>query len=814
MTHHFFRCLITLLLPLSFVYAKSNKDSHFETKIRPVLHKNCFECHGEKKQKASLRLDHISFIKEGGENGTAINYQDLNNSLLLKAIDKSHTDLQMPPSKSKNKLSQEEIKLLNEWVLSGAYWPVEKSPEVGFVPGKIQAKDRAWWAFQPLKKSDVLNNKSNWAKNEVDLFVEAKLQKNKLTPAKEATKRELIRRLYFDLHGLPPTPTQIKEFVSDKSPNAYEDLVERLLNSSKYGERWAQHWLDVVRFSESDGYRADHFRPAAYEYRDYVVKSFNSDKPYDQFVKEQIAGDEIDPGNRDALNATMYLRHWIYEWNQRDVETQWDIIMSDITETTADTFMGMSVSCAKCHNHKFDPILQKDYYRLQSFFKALLPRENLPVANMQTREKYEDQLNKWKSKTEKIRMQLHEIEYPVLLKHAKGEGFSKFVDNIKEMILKHPDKRSSYEKQIAEMALRQLKIKKEDVSKIPIEQKPLWEKLTAQLKEYEHLKPKPLPKKNFVVSDTCSEAPPTFIPDDDKKENILPGFLHILDPKPAKIAKVNPALNSTGRRTTLANWITKNNNPLTARVMVNRLWQHHFESGIVATPNNFGRLGELPSHPELLDWLAIQLLDNDWKMKKIHKLICLSATYRQSSKVKANDYIARTDPKNSLLWRYPPLRLDAEQVRDSILAVSGKLDHHKVGGKSIKGSDNRRSLYVKKFRNNPDIFLNRFNAPDGFKSNSVRNITNTPLQSLLLFNSDWPKLQAKNMAIKINKIHKTNEDKVTEVFMLAFGRTPTPQEMKDSIEFLSKEEKDKANQSYLTDLCHIIINSNEFIHLH
>jgi len=686
-----------------------------------------------------------------------------------------------------------------------------------FVAGKISDGDKKWWAFQAVTLPQLPKTDTAWAKNPIDLFIESRLNEAELKPALAAGKRELIRRVYYDLIGLPPTPEQITAFLNDKSSDAYERLVDDLLNSPLYGERWAQHWLDVVRYSESDGYRADGFRKEAYQYRDYIVNSFNQDKPYDQFVHEQIAGDEYDPGNKDALTGTMYLRHWIYEYNQRDVKMQWDIILNDVTETTADAFMGMSVACARCHNHKFDPIMQQDYYRLQSFFQAILPREDQLIADVETRKNYDEKLQHWENVTRDLRHQIHNIEYPVLLEKTSDNNFSKFVDEIKDMMLKHPDDRSPYEQQIAQMALRQVKTESKFLRYVPLDQKLILDQLKEKLDTYQHLKPKPLPSMNFVVSDVGPIAPPTLIPDHKDKTPIQPGFLNILDPNPAVIAKVDSSLHSTGRRLTLAKWLTQKNNPLTARVMANRIWQHHFKQGIVSTPNNFGRLGELPTHPELLDWLAFQFIENGWSMKHLHRLICNSATYRQTAQVLPTPLAMKTDPENTLLWRYPALRLDAEQIRDSVLLINGKLELSTLGGPSVEGDQFRRSLYVKKIRNTPDLLLSRFNTPEGFKSSPTRNITNTPLQSLLLFNSNWPIQQSETMAKQLLSAYPSNPERVAHLFNFVYGRNPTSKETQLSLTFVEQQLDPESEHKELTsfsDLCHILINSNEFMNLY
>ncbi|SVB56485.1 uncharacterized protein METZ01_LOCUS209339, partial [marine metagenome] len=487
------------------------------------------------------------------------------------------------------------------------------------IAAEFTKDQRAWWSFQPVRKPTVPITGKGWAKNAIDSFIARKFHETKLTPAPEANKRTLIRRVTFDLTGLPPSGEEIKGFLNDSSPNAYENLVDRLLASPRYGERQASFWLDIVRYADSDGYRADHFRPEAWRYRDYVIKSFNKDKPYNQFVREQLAGDEINPGNREALIATMFLRHWIYEHNQRDVETQWSEILVDVTNVTADTFLGLGIQCARCHDHKFDPILQKDYFRMQAFFTPMLPRASMPVGTVTERAKYLTDHRKWLLDTDALRRQIRAIEHPVLLKHATKEGFDKFIDKIKKMIRKRPEERAEYERQIAEMSERQFDV---EPDKLPERLKGVtkteWEKLRAQLKKYDSAKPMPLPQVKFVISDAGPNAPPTRIP---KKGTLVePGFPSILDPADAQITPPPAALQSTGRRTALANWIVRADNPFTTRVIVNRLWQQHFGRGLAANTSDFGKLGTPPTHSKLLNWLATRLVADGWSLKKLHRL--------------------------------------------------------------------------------------------------------------------------------------------------------------------------------------------------
>ena len=640
----------------------------------------------------------------------------------------------------------------------------------------------AWWSYQPVRQPTVPQIGAGWAANEIDHFITRKFAEQKLTPAGPAAKRALIRRVTLDLTGLPPTPEQVTAFLKDPSPDAYGKLVDRLLASPRYGERQASFWLDLVRYADSDGYRADHFRPEAWRYRDYVINSFNTDKPYDRFVREQLAGDEIDPGNRDALIATMFMRHWIYEHNQRDVEFQWSEVLADVTSVTADAFLGLGMQCARCHDHKFDPILQKDYYRMQAFFAPLLPRASMPVGTLAERTAFFEADQKWQRNTETLRRQLHAIEHPVLLKHATREGFEKFIDKIKVMIRKRPEDRTAYERQIAEMASRQFDLEQ---SKLPERLKDAtkaeWEKLHAQLKQFEANRPKPLPAVKFVVSDAGPVAPVTRIP---KRDTVVePGFLTLLDPSDAVITPPPAALQSTGRRTALANWITHANNPFTARVMVNRMWQQHFGRGLATNTSDFGKLGTPPTHPELLDWLATRLVAEGWSLKKLHRLMVTSATYRQDSN---HPTAEQADPANTWFARATVQRMDAEQMRDSLLAASGELNL-KTGGVGEDGARSvRRSVYLKVMRNKPDAVLAAFDAPDRISHMPQRTVTTTATQSLLLLNSDWARQRANAFARRLHKLHPDDpKAQMHAAHQLTFGREPSMDHLASGIAYLN-----------------------------
>ena len=613
----------------------------FEKKVRPILVEQCFKCHStaQKKNRGGLVVDSLAGLLQGGDTGPALVVGKPEASLLIKAVSHADKDLQMP----KEKLPAEQIAVLEQWVKMGAPWPGANT-STARPPGKITDEDRRWWAFQPVRTPSLPEVKDGWVRNPIDRFILTRLQAEGLTPAPAAERAALIRRVYFDLTGLPPTPTEVETLLKDQSPNWYETLVDRLLASPRYGERWARHWLDLVRYAESDGYRIDDYRPTAWRYRQYVIDSFNQDKPYNRFVQEQLAGDEIAPDDPAALAATGFLNLWIYEYNQRDVRTQWSIILDDITDVTADVFLGLGMGCAKCHDHKFDPILQKDYYRLQAFFAPMLPQTSTPLATPAQLAEHKEKLRRWEEKTADIRRQMEAIEAPYRQSAARG-AVSKFPEDIQEMILKPVGERLPLEHQLAELAYRQVYYEYARLdSKMKDEHKQAMIALRKQLVEHDKDRPPALPP-GLTVRDVGTTPPPTIIPK--RNTQVEPGYLTLLDEAPAKIDAMP---NSTGRRSTLARWITEPSNPLTTRVIVNRVWQYHFGRGLVGTSSDFGRLGDKPTHPELLDWLATRFVQDGWSIKQLHRLIMNSATYRQGARHPALEAALKKDPDNLLLW--------------------------------------------------------------------------------------------------------------------------------------------------------------------
>ncbi len=743
----------------------------FETEIRPLLAKHCFECHGDKKQKGGLRVDHIRHLIAGGETGPALVPGDPEKSPLIEAVRQTNADFKMPP---KEKLAPGQIAALEKWVKMGAPWP-DSDAQVVVTEGGFSPEQRAYWFFQALANPAVPSAGGAWARTDIDRFVAHKHAQLGLTAAPEADRAELIRRVFFDLHGLPPAPEQIAEFLGDPAPDAYERLVDRLLESPRYGERWAQHWLDLVRYAESDGYNQDAYRPHVWRYRDWVIASLNADKPYNRFLHEQLAGDELAPDDPTALTATQYLRLPIYEYNQRDVAGQWDIILTDLTDTTGEAFLGLSFGCARCHNHKFDPILQKDYYRLRAFFAPVLWRDDLTLGTPQEKERHEQQAAEWRSATAALRAEMDEILNPLLAAKTQS-AVRKFNEDLQAMIAKPPEQRSPLEKQYLVICERQIRLEKAGAAKSikKEETKKRLAELEEALKQFDHLKPDPLPEA-FVATDVGPQAPPVILKTRKGEHPVEPGFLTLLEPNEPGIA---PRKNSTGRRTALAEWITREDNALSTRVIVNRVWQHHFGRGIVATSNDFGKLGEPPSHPELLDWLARRFVQNGWSLKKLHREILCSAAYRQTARIAPPEKAALQDPGNKYLWRFTPRRLDAEQVRDAMLAASGELDL-KEGGPAEAGTSLRRSIYTMKKRNSQTELLRALDAPAGFASTAERQSTTTPTQALLLINGDWPLQRARKLSEKVSSVE--------DAWLRVLGRPPTSAELLRARGFLRQK---------------------------
>jgi hypothetical protein len=730
-------------------------------------------------------------------------------------------------------------------------------------PHVFTSAQKSYWAFQPVKKPPVpaVKNKA-WVKTPVDAFILAKLEEKNLQPNPRADKLTLLRRATIDMTGLPPTQEEFQAFVADNSPDAWEKVVDRLLASPAYGERWGRHWLDVARYADSNGFKADETRPNVWRYRDYVIKAFNDDKPYDRFVKEQIAGDELYPGNQEALIAMGFNRHWIDETNAPDLFERRHQTLDDMTTVTGVAFLGMTFGCAKCHDHKFDPILQKDYYRLQAFFANTAFGDGpLPLADPEAKHEYDEQYAAWDAKTKDIRDEMARIMEPIL-EQRKKRSATVMTDEVQAVIAKSAVERTPLEQQVYHIAETRFGGFGDPTRSLSPADALRYDLLKKELAGFDSLKPAPLPQGQFM-KDLSATAPPTFILRGGSRlapgDEVQPGFLSILDPGDAKITPL-PALNSSGRRSALALWLTDPANPLPARVMINRIWHYNFGQGIVATPGDLGRMGARPTHPELLDYLASYFVENGWSIKKIQRLILLSNTYQEASDYDAK--VAESDPDNKLLWHYPRHRMEAEAIRDSMLATAGVLNPQ-MGGPGVyppvppgliselsatavsggwrtekdPAQADRRSVYIFVRRNLPYPLLQEFDTANTFESCDYRRNTVTAPQSLDLLNNELVLDWARSLAGRVlNDAGLSASAQVDRAFRLAYGRAASAEEQKMAADFLAKETPimtvrlasndskppipsnlpqgiDPAHAAAFVDLCHMLLDSNEFLYI-
>ncbi len=787
----------------------ANQTRFFESKVRPLLVESCIRCHGDEKQEGGLRLDSQAAFVKGGESGPVVDSAAVGDSLILSAI--HYKDLEMPPS---GKLSYEKIQVIEQWINEGSYWPPKteamtskRSGDKGF-----DDDDRAYWFFQP--RAAIERNSEESVSQRLDSFIEQALASKQLAFAESAESLALVRRVYLDLVGVTPTPTEVAECFAEPIESAYPKLVDRLLADPRYGERWGRFWLDLVRFAESDGYKQDDFRPTAYRYRDYVVRAFNDDKPYGDFVREQLAGDEIDPNSLECRDASGYLRLWIYEYNQRDVTGQWTAILNDLTDVTGEAFMGLGYGCARCHDHKFDPLLQKDYFRLQAYFSGLIPREDLPAATHEEVAQYRSDVEVWRETAQPFLDTIEAIEAPLREKTIR-KAVDKFPPEVRPALLKSAEERTTREKQIAHLASLQ---QTRDVNEIKWdkvlkdEQLTNWQLAKEYLKQVPAPKPKALPV-SLTATDASTEPAEVYIPGKAGLGPISPGIPSILNPESMAIAPL-PDRNSSGRRLALANWMVSSENQLTWRVIVNRVWQQHFGQGIVPNASDFGRLTEPPTHPELLDYLATHFAENGGHFKALHRWILNSRTYRQSAYPASSATAMQIDPNNRWLWRYAPRRLDAEQIRDSILTATGELKPMHEGA-SLDSSKTVRSIFVRSMRNSQDRFLSLFDSPDGSSSTAKRNATTTPLQSLMMMNSEWVNARAENMAKQIISQKTSPEASIQEAYERVFLKFPSTSEVDSAMHFIRAGEANSENAWHplFVDYCHVLINSNSFLHM-
>jgi cytochrome c553 len=754
---------ISLLVGMR-VFAAAEPDAagieFFEKKVRPLLADHCFSCHGEEKQKGKLRLDSPGAIRTGGESGEVILKGEPKKSRLIVAVGYQDEDLQMPPKK---RLTEKQVADLTEWVKRGAPMPAGEVEGTSAPVKKefaITEKDRAHWAFRPVGRPAVpeIQNSKFKIQNFVDASIDSKLAEKGLAMNPPATKRELIRRAYFDLIGLPPTPEEVAAFEKDESTDSYEKLIDRLLALPQYGERWGRHWLDVARFAQSNGYERDGEKLLAWRYRDYVIKAFNDDKPYDRFVKEQIAGDELPDATAESVVATGFQRLGVFNDEPDDKRAAEFEALDDVLSTSGAAFLGLTIGCARCHDHKFDPIAQKDYYALLAFFRGLRP--------------YESERSSFNSPGFAPLAAPRDVRQWLAEKAVKSKPFEDQLEATKD---------DAEKKRI-----------KEELKKLSADAPFEW---TLAVREGG---PNPPPTRVLVRGNAATEG-----------EEVEPAFPIVLEAETPKLPAPADGALSSGRRLALAEWLASPQNPLTARVMVNRVWQHHFGRGIVKTTTDFGRAGSPPTHPELLDALAAAFVDGGWSVKKLHRLIMLSQTYRQSSRAD-NPVALAADPANDLLWRQNLRRIEAEAVRDSLLSIAGTLNpamggrgfFPHLGGEVLAGQSRpgldwelsdeveqtRRSVYVYVRRTMAIPLLENLDYSNTTSPLAERATTTVAPQALTLLNDEFIHRQAAAFAGRL--VREAGADPAAQIrraYQLAVNREPTAREMEIASELLSRQ---------------------------
>ncbi len=750
----------------------------FETSIRPLLVDHCQKCHGPQKQKADLRLDSRAGILQGGESGPAAIPGNPEKSLLIKAVRHIDGAPKMPDGK---KLSEHEIADLTRWVLMGLPFPESQAaPKAG---------PKNWWAFQSPRKPEVpKTNSKGWPQSPLDHFILAKLEAKGLAPAPRADRRTLIRRATFDLIGLPPTPAEIDAFVKDASPNAFARVVDRLLASPHYGERWGRHWLDVARYADSNGLDENVAFGNAWRYRDYVVRAFNDDLPFDQFILEQLAGDLLESKDlavrHQRLIATGFLSlgpKVIAEVDEKKMEM--DIVDEQI-DTVGRAFMALTLGCARCHDHKFDPISIGDYYGLAGIFRSTKTMDHFK------------KIARWH-------------EHPLA---SPNDAAIK----------------AAHESEIAKW-----KAAIEDLQRKPTDETPTkLKKLRSDLAKLEKAGPT-IPTALGVTDGTIGDTPIHPRGNHLKIGKVVPRQVPVI-----LAGEHAPSFDArTSGRLELARWLVQADHPLTGRVMVNRIWRWHFGNGIVRSTDNFGMLGELPSDPLLLDWLAARFVEERWSIKAMHRLIMLSSTYQMSANVDAKTLEA--DPENRLHGRANVRRLEAEAIRDALLAVGGVLDKSQGGSllhvknreylfdhtsKDMTNYDSRRrSLYLPVIRNNLYDVFHLFDYPDPAVPSGDRATTTVAPQALFLMNSDWTMKICDRLAESLlQEAGLDDAGRVRRLYVKAYGREATDAEAVKAIALVraveravQKREPDLDRRRLLawSSLCQVMVSANEFVYV-
>jgi len=836
-----FKLLALCAIGMAFVSqhrgAAASDSDFFEEKVRPILKRNCMICHGEVVQRSGLDLRGEEAILKGGVRGPAVVPGYAEKSLLYRLI--THKEEPAMPM-GMDKLGESDIAVIAQWI-NGLSPKVATAADTIPVrqPGySITERDRQFWSFiKPARPALPKVGDRRWVQNEVDAFVLSKLEQNGLRPNRAASPGELLRRVYFDLIGLPPSPEESEEFLKNPSDAAYAKVVDRLLASPHYGERWGRHWLDLARYADSGGYEFDYDRPHAWRYRDYVIKSFNEDKPYDRFIIEQLASDQLDgvdvKANPEALVPTGFVRNGPTVDNANNEETRMDEL-DDMVTTTSSVFLGLTVGCARCHDHKYDPIPQRDYYRMQAIFFPFQKAEVVMVAK-EEEEAYKARNKEIDELLNPYRQKIAAIEEPVRQRLLNEK--TEFHVRLAEMSSGFEGKtKEQYRDETAKRFARDVKLQPEEIEALlaPEDLKTRKE-IQDGIDKINKTRPKLLPAAMGVTDKDNPDKAYLLKRGDwrNKGEEVQPGLPQVLTG--------DTNLDLKKRRRQLAEWIASADNPLTARVAVNRIWQYHFGKGVVRTPSDFGATGDRPSHPELLDWLATEFVKRGWSWKAMHRLVLLSNTYRQSSQF--NDQSAARDPENRLLWRMNPRRLEAEPLRDSILAVSGKLNPEMFGPGiypridpdvvntgsrprwPLDAKDDqsvwRRSVYIFVKRSVLLPLIEVFDCPATVVSGPVRAVSTVSPQALALMNNEFVLRQAGFFAERVVK--EAGEDRraqIVQAFKIALNRAPNANEIEWSLSFLKSQaegyaqrKNEEPEKAALRDFCHSIFNLNEFVYI-
>lgn len=825
--------------------SKEEAELLFVHEVLPLLKEKCFSCHGDDLMEIEGDFDIRSreSMLQGGESGhPALVPGKPHKSPIYIAVTWENSDFEMPP-KENDRLSAEQIDLMRRWIAGGAPWPDEErrrdllaNSEWNYSDGvKVKtsgALSEEWanrryrpediWAFYPVKEYEIPEKFSGKSRNPIDAFINRKLDEHDIVPTVKADKITLIRRATFDLLGLPPTPQEINAFLADESSDAFEKVINRLLDSPHYGEQWGRHWLDVVRYSDTNGFSNDFERPNAWRYRDYVIRAFNKDKPYNRFIVEQIAGDELDPGNPEMIVAAGFLRMGPWEHTGMSVaaETR-QFFLDDVTNSVGEAFLSIPLRCAACHDHKFDPVPTKDYYRIQASFAPVQFAER-PADFLSSENKYGFEEGK-----QRIQGLLQEAEKALASIKAKEEAAAKRW--MAQRGIPYQPRKERLQLPEDQRPPRFYGLTNQDLGYQKALQKRL-QTLRRKLDRYEPLAfsvyngpevDNPQSHRRMQMPESYEgETPETFILAGGSvyapAEEVTPGVLSAIRTltekgEPVFSDSIPPTMD--GRRLALARWLASPENPLTSRSIVNRIWQYHFGAGIAGNANNFGIMGKKPTHPELLDWLALYFIENGWSFKSMHRLIMTSEAYQRASHHSDATTVKEKDPDNKWLAYYSPRRLTAEELRDAMLLISGELNPE-MGGLPIKpevnmevalqprhimGSiasayqpsrtpqeRNRRTIYIYHYRGLPNPMLEVFNQPNADLSCERRIASTVTPQVFTLWNSQNSYDRSLAMACRLEQEVETLPERIKRAIQLAWNRKATRREINSSEEYVRK----------------------------